>query len=84
MLEMYVFFFLSSFLKMLTSLHPDFSGGIGGFHCAQFSPDGKSLFAAHATTEAFRSDGICMQIYFNFNLQPDLSLSKCFAIFLVF
>jgi len=29
-------------------------GGIGGFHCAQFSPDGKSLFAAHATTEAFR------------------------------
>ena len=66
MLEMYVFFFLSAFLTMLTSFHPDFSGGIGGFHCAQFSPDGKSLFAAHATTEAFRQGAIfvCKYILF--------------------
>ena len=29
-------------------------GNPGGFHLAQFSPDGRSLFAAHATADVFR------------------------------
>ena len=29
-------------------------GNPGGFHSAQFSPDGRSLFAAHATAHNFR------------------------------